>query len=72
MPGSVVWPACFKDSDHPLFCHKFGRNYCEAGMGPFEFNKLPSAELYEAMLSKSPIIYAHKVCISPLQTTNYC
>ncbi|XP_038047744.1 acylamino-acid-releasing enzyme-like isoform X1 [Patiria miniata] len=36
-------------------------NYCEAGVGPFEFDKLPSPEIYQAMLSKSPIIHANKV-----------
>ncbi|XP_022101234.1 acylamino-acid-releasing enzyme-like isoform X1 [Acanthaster planci] len=36
-------------------------NHCEAGIGPFEFDKLPSPEMYSAMLSKSPIIHAHKV-----------
>ncbi|XP_033647301.1 acylamino-acid-releasing enzyme-like [Asterias rubens] len=34
---------------------------CEAGMEPFAFDMLPTADSYKLMLSKSPIIYAHQV-----------
>ena len=37
------------------------RSCCEAGMEPFAFDMLPTADSYKLMLSKSPIIYAHQV-----------